>query len=190
MELQEILSHNNLMKPSTVKAVESECETIWVDKGKRIISQDAPSDRLYFILEGVVRIVREHGHIENTIAFGAEGDPCMSMHAFSTGGWSMFSVETIERTLFKSISFETFRKMLATYPDMMNWFCNELLQYAACLEWRDACLTGSSAYERYKKFIDIRSSLVNRLPLKYVAQYLNIAQATLSRFRRRHAHEK
>ena len=43
------------------------------------------------------------------------------------------------------------------------------------------------AYERYITFLGKRPELAKEIPVKYIAQYLNISRETLSRIRAKYA---
>ena len=67
----------------------------------------------------------------------------------------------------------------------------EQLYQLYMLEKRTTLTSIGDAYTRYQQYISVRGkNIIAQIPLKYIAQYLNISQETLSRIRNRMARGK
>ena len=157
-------------------------------KGERIITQGDVSDYLFIIEEGIVRCFYEdiEEATETTLLFGIEGNLFTSLASVVYDQPSQTSYEALSDVTVLYISFDEFWKLCDECPDLMRWQTHYQLYQLYTLEKR-ATLTGiGDAYTRYMQYIKMRGAdTLTRIPLKYVSQYLNISQETLSRIRSR-----
>ena len=157
-------------------------------KGERIISQGCVSNHLFIIEKGIVRCFYENldEATETTLLFGIEGNLFTSLASVVYGQPSQTSYEALSDVTVLSISFDDFWKLCDECPDLMRWQSHYQLYQLYTLEKR-ATLTGiGDAYTRYMQYIKMRGKeTISKIPLKYISQYLNISQETLSRIRNR-----
>lgn len=157
-------------------------------KGERVITQGAVSNHLFIIEEGIIRCFYEdHDEgTETTLLFGIEGNLFTSLASVVYGQPSQTSYEALSDVTVLSISFDEFWKICDECPDLMRWQSHYQLYQLYTLEKR-AILTGiGDAYTRYMQYIKMRGKeTISKIPLKYISQYLNISQETLSRIRNR-----
>lgn len=82
---------------------------------------------------------------------------------------------------------------METHPELVRWMLDLALGQIFCLEKRYVNFSSSSASVRYRRFVGYFNKVTRlikepwfaqRIPLKYIAQYLGIAQSSLSRIRR------
>ena len=157
-------------------------------KGERIITQGCISNHLFIIEKGIVRCFYENldEATETTLLFGIEGNLFTSLASVVYGQPSQTSYEALSDVTVLSISFDDFWKLCDECPDLMRWQSHYQLYQLYTLEKR-ATLTGiGDAYTRYMQYIKMRGKeTISKIPLKYISQYLNISQETLSRIRNR-----
>ena len=157
-------------------------------KGERIITQGCVSNHLFIIEKGIVRCFYENldEATETTLLFGIEGNLFTSLASVVYGQPSQTSYEALSDVTVLSISFDDFWKLCDECPDLMRWQSHYQLYQLYTLEKR-ATLTGiGDAYTRYMQYIKMRGKeTISKIPLKYISQYLNISQETLSRIRNR-----
>ena len=157
-------------------------------KGERIITQGVISNHLFIIENGIVRCFYENldEATETTLLFGIEGNLFTSLASVVYGQPSQTSYEALSDVTVLSISFDDFWKLCDECPDLMRWQSHYQLYQLYTLEKR-ATLTGiGDAYTRYMQYIKMRGKeTISKIPLKYISQYLNISQETLSRIRNR-----
>lgn len=157
-------------------------------KGERIITQGCVSNHLFIIEKGMVRCFYENldEATETTLLFGIEGNLFTSLASVVYGQPSQTSYEALSDVTVLSISFDDFWKLCDECPDLMRWQSHYQLYQLYTLEKR-ATLTGiGDAYTRYMQYIKMRGKeTISKIPLKYISQYLNISQETLSRIRNR-----
>ena len=171
---------------STIERISSCLEHETYSKGDRIIQQGQRSYSLYIIKEGMVRCMYEDGNTEATILFGVAGNIFVSLASIVYGQPSQTSFEAISDVEVYSISYDDFWKLCDECPDLMRWQTHYQLYQMYTLEKRSTLTSIGDAYTRYQQYIKMRGKdAISQIPLKYISQYLNISQETLSRIRNR-----
>jgi CRP-like cAMP-binding protein len=140
-------------------------------------------DYMYFITSGLVRkyfLKKDHEIITHIVK---EGGIIGSGESFLTGQPSRYFVETLEPTTAFAISRQ---KLEAMYGSSKKW---ERLgrvmttQYFLVQEMRLMDNIRYSTRERFVKFMKENTDLIQRVPQKYLASYLNIKPETFSRLK-------
>lgn len=174
------------IKDLTIERFVQSLERVKYSKGTRIIEQGNKSSYLYLIIDGVIRCLHEDGEKETTILFGVEGNFFVSLASIVYGQPSQTSFEAISDVEVYRISFEDFWALCDEYPDLMRWQSHYQLYQLYTLEKRSTLTSIGDAYTRYQQYIKMRGKrTIAQIPLKYISQYLNISQETLSRIRSR-----
>lgn len=174
------------IKDLTIERFVQSLERVKYSKGTRIIEQGNKSSYLYLIIDGVIRCLHENGEKETTILFGVEGNFFVSLASIVYGQPSQTSFEAISDVEVYRISFDDFWALCDEYPDLMRWQSHYQLYQLYTLEKRSTLTSIGDAYTRYQQYIKMRGKrTIAQIPLKYISQYLNISQETLSRIRSR-----
>ncbi|MBL4586515.1 MAG: Crp/Fnr family transcriptional regulator [Flavobacteriales bacterium] len=153
-------------------------------KNEIIQEQGKLSIKAAFILRGSVRYyyVDEDGS-ERTVHFGFEGQPTVIFDSFQNQIVSNFSIQCMESTHILWTSRSDFFGFIERFPRY------QLILHKILSEWLEKrnnhvkFLNISAASERYRVMMKDRPKIIKRVPLKYIASYLNITQETLSRIR-------
>lgn len=187
ISLKEILYQNYPVSDSTIEAIEKLWDIEKVHKGEVVIEQGKYSNSLIFILDGIFRVGYEDDAKQSTLCFGVDGDPFMSLHSFYASLPAQFSFEAITNATIAKLKFEDFKRCLEEYPDLMKWLNSVLIEQIFVFERKYVNLANQSAYDRYLTLMKLRKEIINQIPLKYIAQYLEITPETLSRIRAEYA---
>jgi CRP-like cAMP-binding protein len=149
-----------------------------------ILVQSGITDRsIYFIEEGVTRSVFHKDGKDTTTWFSAEGDTTFGMYSLYHDKPSAESIETLTDCTIYCMPIERLNELYREHIDIANWGrvihqeCNILLSniFVERLQLPPK--------ERYRMFIERYPGLLNRVKLKYVAEFLGISIYTLSRIR-------
>ncbi len=152
-------------------------------KGTILVRSGVTDKKVYFIEEGVTRSIFHKDGTDTTTWFSREGDITFGMYSLYHGSPSIESVETLTDCLIYSMSIDSLNALYEQYADIANWGrvvhqeCNILLSLFFVERIQ---LTPK---ERYKMFLQHYPGLLNRIKLKYVAEFLGISIYTLSRIR-------
>ena len=153
-------------------------------KNEILQKQGAVSRRIAFMLKGAVRAYyRSEDGVEHTISFSFENSPMAEIENFSRQAPSSVEVITLEPTELIWIGYAEFFSFLEAHPkyeSVLRSMMSHFLQLDT-EQWR--LLRINSARERYETLCKTRPDIIQRVPLKYIASYLEIAVETLSRVR-------
>lgn len=183
MELGEILRLSCTVSDETVRELEALCESLKIAKGEAIVWQGKKSNYLFFVKTGLFRVAFEYSGKEDTICFGMDGDPFMSLHSYYAGEVSAFSCIALVDSEVYRISFDELESFLSGHIDMLRWMKNLLVEQVYAFEKRYVYFGTGDAYSRYVSFAQNRTGIIKQVPTKYIAQYLKIRPETLYRIR-------
>lgn len=139
-----------------------------------------------FILKGLVRKYYKKpkdGHEEINTQISFEGHLILSQESFHSRLPSEYFVETIEPSVLVSISHDDLEKVYAQ-SQRMEHLGRLVVTYAMVIKDRwQMNMVKLSPRERFIDFVTKNPELMQRVPQKYLASYLNIKPETFSRFK-------
>jgi CRP-like cAMP-binding protein len=162
-------------------------------KKEMITKAGEVEDHFNFILKGLARKFYKKGHQEINTQISFEGHLLTSQESFHSRLPSEYSIETIEPTTVVSITHDDLEKVYAS-SHRMEHLARLLITYAMVLKDRwQMQLVKMTPRERFLNFVTRNPELMQRVPQKFLASYLNIKPETFSRFKhllRTHAKQK
>jgi CRP-like cAMP-binding protein len=138
---------------------------------------------LNFIDSGLVRKYYKKANEEVNTQISYEGHIIHSQESFHSRTPSEYSIEAIEPTELSSITYECLEKMYSSSEKMQR--LGRLVITATMVikdKWQSQ-LVKLSPRERFISFVTRHPELMQRVPQKYLASYLNIKPETFSRFK-------
>lgn len=153
------------------------------DKKVRILDIGEPDRYLHFILTGLVRKFLIKGKEQIVQSITKEGTMLATSASFFYQLPSISVVETLEPTIIESISRENLEKLYATdskWEKLGNLMMSDLLIQKEYLLLDFIRLTPR---EKFLHFMRSNPDLLQRVPQKYLASYLEIKPETFSRLK-------
>lgn len=153
--------------------------------GEIVLRKVEKSSCVYLILQGVVRgyYIDKQGN-DITKCFSSEGE-FFSSEGLRTGGESSFTIECIENCKCIKLPYALIHRAIGQDDKLKclinQYYSNEVSK----LETRARTLILMSAEERYTCFCEQYPHLQSRIALKYIASYIGIRAASLSRIRKK-----
>lgn len=177
------LSNIYPLKPETVNYINKHAISIKVLKGKHLIKKGDICDHVYFIKKGVLRAYLKVDDKEITTWISAENELVTSIKGFYLQEPASKYIQALENTEVLALHRADLQYMYK-FHDEMNFINRKLLEklYVSA-EDRALISRLPQAMDRYKYFLETRPNLIGRVPLKYIASYLSVADETLSRIR-------
>jgi len=151
---------------------------------KAIVTQSGEVENyINFIESGLARkyYKKENEEINTQISY--EGHIIHSQESFHGRTPSEYSIETIEPTEMTSITYECLEKLYESSEKMQR--LGRLVITATMVmkdKWQSR-LVKLTPRERFINFVTKHPELMQRVPQKYLASYLNIKPETFSRFK-------
>jgi CRP-like cAMP-binding protein len=152
-------------------------------KREKLVEEGEVEKYLNFILRGLARKYFIRKNEEMVMQFSRENEIICCYDSFMSGEPSNFSVEALEDMVIVSITLENVEKLYEFSPKMERLgrliATQEYLKKES-LEYNRVRLTSQ---ERFINFIRNNGYLMQRVPQKYLASYLNMKPETFSRLK-------
>ena len=154
-----------------------------VERGTYLLRTGETCGHLYFIRRGAIRGYIKEGSKEVTTWITAENEMVTSIRGLSLQEPSLENIQAIEHCELVVASYEALQYLYEHHLEV-NIVGRKLLeQYYRDAEERAFISRIPNAAKRYQHFLETKSNLANRIPLKYIASYLGMTIETLSRIR-------
>lgn len=191
MELKTLLTGIYPIGDEAIAEMQRHISVRRLTAGELLIRQGQPTEYVYLVREGAFRNYCTSDGRESTRWFAIEGDIFTSMFSFSKGEPAMSSVVALIDSYVYCAPIGVVKRMIEENKEWAVWTAQYCLDGLYQLERRYTFLGSGDAYTRYKNLMKYKTfQLLNNVPLQVIATYLNVAPQTISRIRRRIAHEK
>ena len=155
-------------------------------KGALLENQGDSSMQQYFILDGILkRVVSTRAGKEMILRFAAETEIDTSYAAWRLKTRIPYSIRAVTRVRTAQLSMQDWVAFVARHPSVKNQFEFEVMKLMSEVMAHTITLHLLDAPGRVARFMRKHAALVERLPKKELASYLNLSPETLSRLKRR-----
>ena len=155
-------------------------------KGELLECQGAVSMEQYFILDGILkRVVSNAEGKEMILRFASEQEFDTSYAAWRLGTPMPFSIRAVTSVRAATLGMEEWVEFLDRFPMLKTRFEFEVMKLMIEVMAHTITLHLLDAPGRVARFIRKHGGLVERLPKKELAAYLNLSPETLSRLKQR-----
>lgn len=185
MELETFFTKYLPLSPEIpMEVLEAVAEVRRFRAGEYLIKQGERPRYLFFLMQGVVRgmLLDINGKdITDCIVFHC-GEPVMPDNDFSCpASVALQALETCDMVL---VPLEDVQDLMHRYPALCKVYQRFLLQAANFHRVLKIVTYQYTAAQRYQWFLDNFPGLIDRIPHKYVASFLNMTPVTLSKVRK------
>lgn len=143
------------------------------------------SGNIYFVGQGLLRSYYTKEKKEISSCFFKEGDICMAPESFFTQQYGQENIQAIEDCVVFYISYEELQRIFRDFPEF-NFIGRILLERCyLLLVQRFTAMWMQSAPDRYEWLANNFPELLQRVPAKYLASYLEITEGMLSTIKSR-----
>lgn len=151
-----------------------------------LLSEGQVAHELFFIQKGVLRqcFVNEDG-IERTCNIALENEFITDLESFSTQSPAMTKIVALEPVTCLVSNCVTIGQAIRNSKEMADFFRFVVEQVAQEGIRRTKSMLAYSPDRRFEELMAAKPELVQRVPQRYIAQYLGIAPESLSRIRKR-----
>ena len=151
---------------------------------KQIITEAGQIENyLNFITKGLARKYYRKGKEEINTQISFEGHIMHSQESFHSRTPSEYFIEAIEPTTLVSITYDNLEKIYAR-SGKMEHLARLIITYTMVVKDRwQMQLVMHTPRERFIHFVNRNPELLQRVPQKFLASYLNIKPETFSRFK-------
>jgi CRP-like cAMP-binding protein len=153
------------------------------DKRKPLIREGEIENYLNFIVSGLARKYFYRNKEEMVTQIAKENEVISVYNSFLSGTPYTYVIETIEPTTFVSISKQNVENLYISNPKMERLGRLIVTQQFLNKESWEYDRMRLNSHERFIHFIKENPDLLQRVPQKYLASYLNIKPETFSRLK-------
>jgi CRP-like cAMP-binding protein len=181
--LKNYVSNFIKLSDEDINALSAFVEVRNFEKKEKIISPGEPETYLNLMVAGLVRKYFLKGKEEKVTYIAKENFLVNSMGSFLSGSPSMYFVEAIEPTTLLSIKKQDLENLYDTHHNIERLSRLVLTSLFIQREKQDYDQIRLSVRERFVQFMQNNPDLLQRVPQKYLASYLNIKPETFSRMK-------
>ncbi len=154
-----------------------------LDKKEMLTRAGEVENNIYFITKGLIRKYYLKGREEINTQLSFEGHIIHSQESFHSRTPSEYFVEAIEPGLVVSMTYDQLETLFAS-SQRMEHMGRMIITYTMVIKDRwQMQLVKMTPRERFLNFVTKNPELMQRVPQKYLASYLNIKPETFSRFK-------
>lgn len=151
-------------------------------KHQYVVQAGDPAPNDHFVIQGLLKSFYTDDVGKNHILQFAMEDWWISdPQAFHHKTLATMNIDCIEETQVVFISIDKREKLCADLQKMEYFFLKKTAAGYVALQRRILSLMSQTADERYRQFVELYPSLLQRLPKTLIASYLGISRETLSR---------
>ncbi len=155
-------------------------------KGALLENQGDSSMQQYFILDGILkRVVSTPAGKEMILRFAAETEIDTSYAAWRLKTPMPYSIRAVTRVRTARLPLEDWSAFMDRHPALKSGFEFEVMKLMSEVMAHTITLHLLDAPGRVARFMRKHPALVERLPKKELAAYLNLSPETLSRLKKR-----
>lgn len=153
------------------------------DRKQQLLQVGEVENYMNFLVKGLARMYFLRGKTEVITNIAREGEFLSSSASFLSGAPSSYFVETLEPTTFLSITRQQLEKLYRESSRIER--LGRLMTTHFVLQkesWELECMRLDTR-ERFLRFVESNPELMQRVPQKYLASYLNMKPETFSRLK-------
>lgn len=153
-------------------------------KGDVLLSQGAHDMEQYFVLDGVLkRVVASPEGKEMILRFAAEDEMDTSYAAWKLRTPAPYSIRAVTKARVAKMPLPQWAAFMEEHPDLKDDFEYEVMHLMSEVMAHTITLHLLDAPGRVNRFVRKHPELVERVPKKELASYLNLSAETLSRLK-------
>lgn len=150
----------------------------------KIIKEGAIADKIFLVKKGALRSYYLRNGDEITTWFTFENEFSTSFYSLLSNSPSTEIIELLEDSVLYGLSFKELDKLTEIHP-AINHLYRKVLELNFVKQEKKLGEKFGNATEKYADLISNYPEILQRVPLGYVASYLDITQSTLSRIRKK-----
>jgi len=154
-----------------------------IKKKEKLLQEGEVEKYLNFIESGLARLFFVRGKEEVVMQFSSENEIICCYESFLSGNPSVFFTESIEAMVVLSITLENLEKLFVFSPKIERLgrlFTTQEYLKKANFDYHRVRVT---TQERFIDFVNNNRNLLQRVPQKYLASYLDMKPETFSRMK-------
>jgi CRP-like cAMP-binding protein len=180
-QMGEVVSHT--VSDAAAENLASILTRMEFEKGAILLKEGEISNWAYYVKSGMFRQFCYKNKKELTEHFVCEENVFICVDSFFYRKPAHAAIETLEPTVLYAIPYEPFMSLTRDHPEISLIYCRIMEMMLAEIQRKIVSFRFETANERYLRLLKERPDLLQRVPLIYIASYLQMSPETLSRVR-------
>ena len=152
-------------------------------KGTKLLVEGQVQDYLFYVEKGLLRQYYFKYNKDLTENLACDGDVVMCLESFLRRVPSALLVEALENSAVWGIAYDDIQRLASESYDIELLY-RSVLEHSLLESQRKAdMLRFEPSHVRYRRLLEYYPEIVKRAPLVYIASFLQMTPATLSRVR-------
>lgn len=151
-----------------------------------LIPSGKVANHVFFVVKGLLQqyYIDELGN-EKTCDFIFENNFATDLESFTQKTPSSSSVKALKETICLGITCSNLMQVIRESKSVENYFNSVIEQIAAKSMRRTKSLLTNSPEQRFLELLELQPDVFQKIPQRYIAQYLGVAPESLSRIKKR-----
>lgn len=181
--LRQFVSGYAALNPEDFSLLAEKVKVRSFEKREMLLRPGEVEQYMSFVIRGLCRMYFYKGRSEVILNLAKEKELISSSSSFLSGAPSNYYIETLEPTTLLSITRDDLEKVYRQ-NSRIERLGREMITHFVLEkeEWEHACMRLDTR-ERFLQFVERNPELVQRVPQKYLASYLNMKPETFSRLK-------
>jgi len=139
--------------------------------------------KFHFVESGILRVFYYKDGKDVTAWFAFKGMTASCIDSLFTGAETLYYIEVVEDATVHTVQYDIIERSFVDYPLLERLGRLMITENYLLLDQRMKLIVFHSAEERYNLLLRDEPLALQKIPLSYIASYLNVTQETLSRIR-------
>ena len=148
-----------------------------------LLHEGEVSKTAYLVEKGCLRTWFNNDGVDITTRFFFEGEGVSSVESFRTDQPSLFTIESIEPSVIKTMSKKDFQFVLDNSPVIKAEMEQHIFNRFVYSQKQMISYMRDSPQKRYEEILINRPDIIMRVPQHYIASYLGVTKVHLSRIK-------
>ena len=175
-----------ILDPEELEFIHSYLSLSTLSKKEYFLKSGAIQNNMGFVYSGLLRsfYIDEKGK-KVTISFINENSYAADYPSFIQQKPSKYFIEALEETVIVNLSYAAIQKAYKKYKNFENYGRLIAEQILIKKQERIESFLFENAEERYLKFVENHSNIINRISVSHLSSYLGVERQSLTRIRKK-----
>lgn len=171
------------LNEKSLKELEQICTIQSYFKNEFILKEGEVCSGIYFVSRGLVRIYYHKQDKEISEWFAFNNSFCFSIVSYFKKTPSSLIIQCIEDSDIITISRDGLQELRNNNFEIANFAFELMSRSLIASQERMVSIQFETALQRYENLLKLHNTMLQRIPLQYIASYLGVSAETLSRIR-------
>lgn len=168
-----------------IREIAQQFQPIEIKKNDYFLRQGRQGDKYLFLEKGMIRaFTNDQDGNETTTEFYSANQVVFEVASFFQKQPSPENLQALEDCVGEFITFDRVQYLFHSLPEFREFGRMLLVKGFITFKQRTLSLISETAEQRYRRLLNTRPDIFQKVPLKFIASYLGVTDSSLSRIRK------